>query len=116
MSGGWFQEPRDREWVYLLEKEWGGAKEGRKLRAGKSEQSSRGAAPDLIGGSQGSREASLWDGAGEGGISRNLWAKWDRGPSLGSFKEAQRKGPLSGDRKERDQMGSHLLAGPPLAG
>lgn len=39
----------------------------------------------------GVEETSLWDGMGEGAISRNTWPKWDRGPLPGSF-EREREG------------------------
>lgn len=56
---------------------------------------------DLMGGSQGLWETSLWDGMGEGAISRKMWAQWDRGP-LPGFEEEGRKG-LEGETGPQEE-------------
>lgn len=67
------------------------------LRGGKELTGPQGGlGSDLLGGSQGSRETSLWDGMEEGAISRNMWAQWDKGPLPGSFEEEGREGSPKG--------------------
>lgn len=65
-----------------LVKQGGGASrqsKGRMLRGGKELTGPQGGVgSDLMGGSQGSRETSLWDRMEEGAISRNMWAQWER--------------------------------------
>lgn len=59
---------------------------GKELGKGLS-GSQGGVGSDLMGGSQGSRETSLWDGMGEGAPSRNMGPQWDRGPLPDSFEK-----------------------------
>lgn len=67
------------------------------LRGGKELSSPQGGVgSDLVGGSQGVRETSLWDGMGEGAVSQNMWAQGDRGPLPGSFEEERRKESSTG--------------------
>lgn len=38
----------------------------------------------------------LRDGMGEGAVSQNMWAQWDRGPLPGSFEEERREDSSKG--------------------
>lgn len=64
---------------------------------------------DLMGGSQGSRETSLWDGMGEGATSRNRGSSGTGVPGLTLLR---RRGGRKGGAQEKEIRCCQLQASP----